>query len=111
MRRILVERARRKARIRHGGDHKRVELPELPCSTIPDAATILAVDEALTELSRQDAEAAEIVKLHFFAGLTIEETADAAGVSRATAYRQWAYARARLRFMLRDQAPRSSGSQ
>jgi DNA-directed RNA polymerase specialized sigma24 family protein len=58
---------------------------------------LLAIDEALTRLARQDVQAAAVVKLHFFAGLSVDEAADALGVSRATAYRLWAYARAWLR--------------
>jgi RNA polymerase sigma factor (TIGR02999 family) len=103
MRRILVEQARRKHRVRHGGSHQRVELPDVAQRKLPGATTILAVDEAVSVLAEQDADAAQIVKLHFFAGLTLEETAEAMGLSRATVYRQWAYARARLRLFLRKQ--------
>jgi RNA polymerase sigma factor (TIGR02999 family) len=102
MRRILVESARRRARIRHGGDFERVELGDAPHPPQADPETILAVDEAVSQLGQEDPGAAEIVKLHFFAGLSLEETADALGVSRATVYRQWAYARACLRLALRD---------
>jgi RNA polymerase sigma factor (TIGR02999 family) len=94
MRRILVEQARRKHRVRHGGSRRRVELADMAEHRVPDAATILAVDEALSVLTDQDPDAAQIVKLHFFAGLTLDETAEATGLSRATVYRQWAYARA-----------------
>ena len=102
MRRILVEQARRKDRVRHGGSHQRVELPDVAERKVPDTTTILAVDEAVDVLADQDPDAAEIVKLHFFAGLTLDETAEALGASRATVYRQWAYARARLRLFLRS---------
>ena len=101
MRRILVERSRRKDRVRHGGDRQRVELSEIPVRT-PDAGTILAVDEAIDRLAQDDPQTAEIVKLHFFAGLTLDETADALQISRANVYRQWAYARAALRLLLRE---------
>jgi RNA polymerase sigma factor (TIGR02999 family) len=101
MRRILVEQARRKGRVRHGGSRQRVELPDVAEPKLPDNATILAVDEAVSVLAEQDPEAAQIIKLHFFAGLTLDETAEAMGLSRATVYRQWAYARARLRLFLR----------
>jgi RNA polymerase sigma factor (TIGR02999 family) len=95
MRRILVESARRKKRAKHGGDRQRVELDDVPVRPPPEE--ILALDEALTRLSAEDPEAAQVVQLHFFGGLSIEETGQALGVSRATAYRQWSYARAWLR--------------
>jgi RNA polymerase sigma factor (TIGR02999 family) len=100
MRRILVEKARRKARVRHGRDMQRVELKDHPAASQPAPETILAVDEALHRLAAEDAVAADIVKLHFFAGLTLDETAEALKLSRATVYRQWAYARAQLRLAL-----------
>jgi len=97
MRRILVESARRKKRVKHGGQRQRVDLNEQPLPEGPPADEILALDEALTRLAAEDPEAAQIVELHFFAGLPIEQVADTLGVSRATAYRQWSYARAWLR--------------
>jgi RNA polymerase sigma factor (TIGR02999 family) len=109
MRRILVEQARRKDRVRHGGSHKRVELCDVAAPKVPDAATILAVDEAVNALAGEDLDAAEIVKLHFFAGLTLDEAADAIGVSRATVYRHWSYARARLRQFLREMECEENG--
>jgi RNA polymerase sigma factor (TIGR02999 family) len=101
MRRILVEHARRKARVRHGGDCQRVELEDVNSPPGPGPETILAVDEAVSLLAKDDPTAAEIVKLHFFAGMTLDETAEALAISRATVYRQWAYARATLRLALR----------
>jgi RNA polymerase sigma factor (TIGR02999 family) len=107
MRRILVERARRKKRRKHGNDLRRVELGEQdePVDSSPEeqvalAEEILALDEALPRLAEHDPEAAQVVQLHFFAGLSIEQAAEALGVSRATAYRQWTYARAWLRCAL-----------
>ncbi len=100
MRRILVENARRKARVRHGRDCQREQLRDLPQSVGPEPETILAVDEAVTRLAETDPVAADVVNLHFFAGMTLDETAEALGVSRATTYRQWAYARALLRLAL-----------
>ena len=102
MRRILVDQARRKDRVRHGGNLQRVELQEVVAARVPDADTILAVDEAVASLAVQEPETAEVVKLHFFAGLTLEETADALQMSRASVYRHWAYARASLRLLLRE---------
>jgi RNA polymerase sigma factor (sigma-70 family) len=97
MRRILVESARRKKRVKRGGDLQRVDLQDhdVPVRLPPDE--ILALDEALTQLTEEDPAAAQVVQLHFFAGLSVEQAAEALGVSRATAYRQWAYARAWLR--------------
>jgi RNA polymerase sigma factor (TIGR02999 family) len=96
MRRILVENARRKKRGKHGGHLKRLSLEDRDVPVQPPADDILALDDALTRLAETDPEAARVVQLHFFAGLPIEQVAEALGVSRATAYRQWAYARARL---------------
>jgi RNA polymerase sigma factor (TIGR02999 family) len=97
MRRILVESARRKQRIKHGGALQRLDLEEYDVPVTPPPEELLALDEALARLATKDADAARIVDLHFFAGLSIDEAAEALGVSRATAYRQWAYARAWLR--------------
>ena len=96
MRRILVENARRKKRLRHGGDHQRVELANEPAVHDPDAE-LLELNDALAKLATEDAPAAEVAKLHVFAGLSVEEAGEALGLSRATAYRHWNYARAWLR--------------
>ena len=100
MRRILVEQARRKKRLRHAGGRQREELADVAAPPGLDPETILAVHEALAELSAKEDAAAQIVKLHFFGGLTLDETAQALNVSRATVYREWAYARAHLRLAL-----------
>jgi RNA polymerase sigma factor (TIGR02999 family) len=97
MRRILVESARRKQRVKHGGELQRVEVDVTEVPVTPPPEELLALDDALARLAAEDAEAARIADLHFFAGLSIDEAAEALGVSRATAYRQWAYARAWLR--------------
>ena len=97
MRRILVENARRKKRAKHGGGLRRVDLDDHDVPVRPPPDEILALDDALTRLAEEDPEAARVVQLHFFAGLSIERAAEALGVSRATAYRQWSYARAWLR--------------
>jgi RNA polymerase sigma factor (TIGR02999 family) len=94
MRRILVKSARRKQRLKHGGELQRLDLEDYDVPVTPPPEELLALDEALARLAAEDAEAARVVDLHFFAGLSIDEAADALGVSRATAYRQWAYARA-----------------
>ncbi|VTR92443.1 extracytoplasmic sigma factor ecf : Marine sediment metagenome DNA, contig: S01H1_L07814 OS=marine sediment metagenome GN=S01H1_18078 PE=4 SV=1: Sigma70_ECF [Gemmata massiliana] len=97
MRRILVESARRKGRVKRGGDQRRVDLDDFEVTVGPPADEILALDEALTRLTAEDPEAARVVQLHFFAGLSVERAAEVLGVSRATAYRQWTYARSWLR--------------
>lgn len=97
MRRILIESARRKARIKHGGERQRVDLGDYEQAESLSCDELLDLDAALTQFANEDAEAAEIVKLHFFAGVSIEEAGEALGISRAEAYRQWAYARAWLR--------------
>ncbi len=96
MRRILVESARRKMRVKHGGQLERVELDamELPL-TLPDEK-LLALDEALDQLATVNASAAEMVKYCFFIGLTQEQAARELGVSLATAERLWSFARAWL---------------
>lgn len=97
MRRILIDKARHKNRQKHGGDWQRVELDDHVMADQSADEDILAVDAALTQLTSEDPDSARIVQLHFFAGLSIEQTAEVMGISRATAYRQWAYARAWLR--------------
>ncbi|HEX4792265.1 MAG TPA: sigma-70 family RNA polymerase sigma factor [Humisphaera sp.] len=99
MRRILIDAARRKNAQRHGGEQSRVELDdsilELTGPT-SDPAELLALDEALSKLAVEDPSKAELVKLRFFAGMSIEETAAVLDISRATAVRHWEYARAWL---------------
>lgn len=97
MRRILVDAARRKHAVKHGGDLQRVELDGQEVVVQVPSEEILALDEAISRLTAEDPEAARIVQLHFFAGLSIEQVAETLGLSRATAYRQWSYARAWLR--------------
>jgi RNA polymerase sigma factor (TIGR02999 family) len=96
MRRILVEQARRRNRLRHGGGRKRVEMNEPEAAPPPPIDDLLALDEALGRLAREEPEAVEVVKLRYFAGLTIEEAADALDISVRTANRHWAFARAWL---------------
>jgi RNA polymerase sigma factor (TIGR02999 family) len=93
MRRILVEKARRRRRVRHGGEAHRVDLnPDLVSH--PDRREdLLALDDALSRLEQTDERKASLVKLRFFAGLTMAEAANALGVSLATAERDWSYAR------------------
>jgi RNA polymerase sigma factor (TIGR02999 family) len=96
MRRILVEQARRKHRVRHGGEFKRVELDSSVQVTHQADEHLLALDEALQQLATEDLDAAAVVKLRYFAGLTIEQAAMALDISVRTANRHWAFARAWL---------------
>jgi RNA polymerase sigma factor (TIGR02999 family) len=95
MRRILVDNARRKRTQRHGGGQQRVELNEISVA-IADEEQLLAVNEALEKFAKLDPQKAELVKLRYFVGMTIEEAAEVLGISLATAKRHWAYARAWL---------------
>ena len=107
MRRILVENARRKKRIKHGGACRRVDL-DASCSVTPEPEDDLeALDEALRRLEATDSLAARLVKLRFFAGLSMPEAAEALGVPLRTAERNWTYARAWLHRALAAGAPAS----
>jgi len=102
MRRILVDSARRKKSEKRGGDRDRVELDSeltTPQSKGPD---MLAVDDAVSRLALADPQAAELVKLRYFAGFSITQVAEILGISRSTAYEQWSYARAWLQCALDD---------
>ncbi|MCP4246298.1 MAG: sigma-70 family RNA polymerase sigma factor [bacterium] len=96
MRDILVEQARRKARLKRGGDRKRVDIDPANFAGEPQAEEIVAVDEALKRLEQQDARSAEIVLLRYFAGLTEAEIAAALDLSERTVRRDWRYARSWL---------------
>jgi RNA polymerase sigma factor (TIGR02999 family) len=101
MRRVLVEQARRKNRVRHGGEYRRAHFDSELQITEEADENLLALDEALQRLTLEEQEAAEVVKLRYFAGLTIEEIASALGISVRTVNRHWAYARAWLFRQLR----------
>ncbi len=96
MRRIIIDNARRKKRLKHGGDYQRVELTDdcLAVEVLPD--DLIALDEALVKLSEEDETKTEVVKLRYFAGLSTEQTAEILGISARTVKRYWAYARAWL---------------
>jgi RNA polymerase sigma factor (TIGR02999 family) len=96
MRRILVENARRKRRLKWGGNRQRVDLDEIQLVTEEPSEDLVSLSEALELLAKEDAQKAELVKLRFFAGLSIEESASCLGISRATAIRWWTYAKAWL---------------
>ena len=97
MRRILIENARAKAREKRGGDWQRVNFEELDVTTSVTPDQLVALDDALVRLAGVDHLAGELVKLRYFAGLALDQAAAALGVSTATAYRHWSYARAWLR--------------
>ncbi len=104
MRRILIERARRRKTYKHGGGRSQVDL-SVACSLAETGPSVdvLALDEALTRLADESPAKANVVKLRYFAGLTSRETADALGISVATAERHWTYARSWLFAALREQ--------
>jgi RNA polymerase sigma factor (TIGR02999 family) len=96
MRRILIDNARRKGAQRHGGGQARVDINEIEIPAAIKDEELLAVNEALEKFVHQDPKKAELVKLRYFVGLTIEEAADILGISTPTAKRWWSYARAWL---------------
>jgi RNA polymerase sigma factor (TIGR02999 family) len=103
MRRILVEQARRKQADKRGGRRKRVELNDADAAYAPPDADLLDIDEALTRLAGEDAQAAQLIQLRYFGGLSLEDAAEVVGLSRSSAYEHWAYARARLRCLLQGE--------
>jgi RNA polymerase sigma factor (TIGR02999 family) len=96
MRQILINRARDKGRLKRGGDRRRIDFDSLQLATDCPDETLLAVDEALQQLAVEDPEAAELVKLRFYAGLSLTDSAQAMGISRRVADRLWTFARAWL---------------
>jgi RNA polymerase sigma factor (TIGR02999 family) len=102
MRRILVENARRKKAVRHGGELRRVALDDLDLAVASDPDEMILLDEALSRLAQEDAAAAMLVKLRYFSGLSVEEAAEMAGFPRATAYRHWSFARAWLLSQIKE---------
>jgi RNA polymerase sigma factor (TIGR02999 family) len=105
MRRILVENARRKSRLKHGAGRKPVSLESVDCPVDLPVDDMLLLDEALTRLAECDAQAAQLVKLHCFGGLTVEQAAEALGISARTAYRDWSFAQAWLYREIRGSEP------
>ncbi len=103
MRRILVENARRKQADKRGGGSRRVPLDDADVGYTPPIDDLLAIDEALTLLAAEDPQAARLIQLRYFSGLSVEDAAAAVGISRSTAYEHWSYARTRLRCLLREE--------
>ena len=102
MRRILIERARSKRRQKWGGDWRRVDLDNLDLCTSVTPDQLLALDEAIDRLAGEDPIAARLVRLRYYAGLSLEQAAEPLAISTATAYRHWSYARAWLLCALLD---------
>ena len=108
MRRILVENSRQKRRLKHGGDWQRLSLAAVDPAAESPPVDVLALDDALTDLDREHPQKAQLVKLRYFAGLTLDEAAAALDISTATADRHWRYARAWLAQRLRGEATTES---
>jgi len=100
MRRILVEQVRRKQAAKRGGRGRRISLDAANVGYHSTADEILDIDEALTRLATEDPQAARLIELRYFAGLSLEEAADVVGISRSTAYEHWSYAKVRLKTLL-----------
>jgi RNA polymerase sigma factor (TIGR02999 family) len=103
MRRILIENARRKRALRHGGGQQRLDVADVDIATLAGDDELLAVHEALDKLAARDKHKADLVKLRYFVGLTLEEAARILGISLATAKRDWSYSRA---WLYREISPR-----
>jgi RNA polymerase sigma factor (TIGR02999 family) len=106
MRRILIENARRKGSGKHGGRHERRELKDIEATVDSSGEDLLALDDVLVKLERENQQAANLAKLRLFAGLTVDEAADSLGISRRSGFRLWTYARAFLQADLADDAAR-----
>jgi RNA polymerase sigma factor (TIGR02999 family) len=103
MRRILIENARRKSRLKRGGDQLRVDIDHLELAATTPEEKVLLIDDALERLQAQDPERARVVLLKFFGGLTNQEVAESIGVTERTIERHWAYAKAWLFQNIREQ--------
>lgn len=110
MRRILIDRARRKARQRYGGGMQRVDLNQVRLATEDSDDTLLAVNDALEALGKISPRKAEIVKLRYFTGMTLPEIAEVRGLSLSTVERDWAYARSWLYREIQENLPPGDGS-
>jgi RNA polymerase sigma factor (TIGR02999 family) len=109
MRRILLNRARDKKRVKRGGERRRVNLDQVEIALDTSDEQLIALDEALTQLAVEDADAARLVNLRFFAGLTVKDAGASLGLAPRTAQRQWAYARAWLYARLRQDEGNNAG--
>ena len=109
MRRILVEQARRRSRIKRGGDRERVDFDQVELSSGAPPDQLLLINDELDRLTAEEPVAGQLVKLRYFAGLSVEEAADSLGIARSTAYEHWSYARAWLHSAVFGQAERRRG--
>ena len=109
MRRILIERARKKKRVKHGGDLKRIDLAAIDVAENVDPDVLLEMDEALEKLAVEDPQAVELIKLRFFIGLEMTEIAKTMEISERTAYRMWVFSRAWLYKELRIESDDTDG--
>jgi RNA polymerase sigma factor (TIGR02999 family) len=100
MRRILVDQARRKQAQKRGGQSCRVPLDDADIGSTAPADELLDIDQALTRLAAEDPLSARLIQLRYFGGLSLEDAAEVAGISRSTAYAHWSYAKVRLRTLL-----------
>jgi len=103
MRRILVDQARRKLAEKRGGQGQRFELADADGAYVTDPDTLLSIDESLERLTSEDPSSAEVARLRLFAGMSVQEAGEALGLSRATAFREWSFARAWLAAALSDE--------
>src|SRR5262249_58695049 len=103
MHRILVENARRKRSPKHGGGRQRLDLADAEPACLANDEEILAVHDALEQLAAEDPQAARLIQLRYFGGLSIEEAAAQLGIARSTAYEHWAFARASLHLKLQPE--------
>ena len=109
MRRILIENARRKQRLRHGGNRDREDLEDVMLAIEIPPDELLEINDAIETLQRRDGQTAQLVKLHYFTGMSIDQAAEMLGISRRTAFRDWAYARAWLFRRVRGQDQSAEG--
>ncbi len=110
MRRILVARARRRGRVKHGGGRKRLPLSDADATVEPESVDLVAVDDALRRLEKEDPRVAEVVLFRFYAGLSVEDTAKALEISPRTVRRDWTYAKAwLLEAMSDDETSKGAG--
>ena len=96
MRRILIDNARRKGRNKHGGDCKRVDLNDVNLATLVAPDELLLIDEAIDKLAMEDPKGAQLVRMRYYAGLSVDDAAELSGLSRSTAFEHWSYAKAWL---------------